>query len=126
MSNIIPLQDFGLLDRHGVPMVSSRAVAEKFGKEHRNVLRDIENLIGGLTKIGESGQLNFEQSSYKNEQNKTQPEYLMTRDGFTLLAMGFTGQKALKFKTAYIAAFNQMESFIKDQAAARLEYRPMA
>ena len=69
--------------------------------------------------------LNFADSSYKNEQNKKQPEVLMTRDGFTFLAMGFTGKKAAQWKEQYIAAFNQMETYIKDQSAARLEYRPM-
>lgn len=121
MSNIIQLQDFGLLDRHGVPMVSSRAVAEKFGKRHDDVLKSIRN----LDCSDEFRLRNFADSSYKNEQNKKQPEVLMTRDGFTFLAMGFTGKKAAQWKEQYIAAFNQMESFIKDQAAARLEYRPM-
>ena len=50
------------------------------------------------------------QSSYTNEQNKSQPEYLITRDGFTLLVMGYTGERAMRFKKAYIAAFNEMES----------------
>ena len=125
MSNIISLQEFGLQDRHGVPMVSSRSVAKKFGKQHGHVMRDIENLIEDLSKIGDISRHNFAPSAYKDEYGRKQPEYLMTRDGFTLLAMGFTGKKALQFKTAYIAAFNQMESFIKDQSAARLEYRPM-
>jgi Rha family phage regulatory protein len=106
MSNIIPLQDFGLLDRHGVPVVSSRAVAQKFGKEHKNVLQAIEN----LECSGEFRRLNFQPSSYRNEQNKKQPEVLVTRDGFTFLAMGFTGKKAAQWKEQYIAAFNQMES----------------
>ena len=121
MSSITPLQDFGLLDRHGVPMVSSRVVAQKFGKRHDNVLQNIDN----LDCSPEFRLLNFQDSSYKNEQNKKQPEVLMTRDGFTFLAMGFTGKKAAQWKEQYIAAFNQMETYIKDQSAARLEYRPM-
>ena len=73
--------------------------------EKRNVLRDIKEFI-----VDESfGLLNFEESSYINSQNKEQPEYLMTRDGFTLLAMGFTGAKAMQWKIKYAEAFNTME-----------------
>ena len=65
---------------------------------------------------------NFVESSYKNEQNKKQPEYLMTKDGFAILVMGFTGKKAMKFKEAYINAFNQMAEFIKSLLTAKLEF----
>ncbi|EHL70238.1 rha family phage regulatory protein [Synergistes sp. 3_1_syn1] len=76
-----------------------------FEKRHDNVLRDIKEFI-----VDESfGLLNFEESSYINSQNKEQPEYLMTRDGFTLLAMGFTGAKAMQWKIKYAEAFNTME-----------------
>ena len=76
-----------------------------FEKRHDNVLRDIKEFI-----VDESfGLLNFEESSYINSQNKEQPEYLMTRDGFTLLAMGFTGEKAMQWKIKYAEAFNTME-----------------
>ena len=76
-----------------------------FEKRHDNVLRDIKEFI-----VDESfGLLNFEESSYINSQNKEQPEYLMTRDGFTLLAMGFTGAKAMQWKIKYPEAYNTME-----------------
>ena len=76
-----------------------------FEKRHDNVLRDIKEFI-----VDESfGLLNFEESSYINSQNKEQPEYLITRDGFTLLAMGFTGAKAMQWKIKYAEAFNTME-----------------
>ena len=76
-----------------------------FEKRHDNVLRDIKEFI-----VDESfGLLNFEEFSYINSQNKEQPEYLMTRDGFTLLAMGFTGAKAMQWKIKYAEAFNTME-----------------
>lgn len=101
----------GLSVREGKVVVSSRDVAEKFGKRHDNVLRDIEN----LECSPEFGRLNFEESSYINKQNKLQPEVLMTRDGFTFLAMGFTGAKAAQFKEAYIAEFNRMEAELKNQ-----------
>lgn len=96
-----------LISENGQVVVSSREVAENFGKEHKHVLRDIENLMGGEPKIGLSSM--FFKSEYLSVQNKALPEYLMNRDGFTLLAMGFTGKEALEWKLKYIDAFNQME-----------------
>ena len=58
---------------------------------------------------------NFRQSSYFNVQGKEQPCYEMTKDGFTLLAMGFTGKKAIEFKLNYINAFNTMIEIIQNQ-----------
>lgn len=95
-------------------VTTSLILAEAFEKEHRNVIRTIE------TKIGE---LNFEQSSkmfskgeYTNTQNKQQPMYYLNRDGFTFIAMGFTGRKADEFKLKYIEAFNRMEEQIRNQS----------
>lgn len=114
---------YGVTEKHNIPVVSSRKVAEVFNKQHNNVLRDIENIIGGLLKIEQSDwQKNFIQSSYKNLQNKNQPEYLLTRDGFTLLAMGFTGKKAMRFKVAYINRFNQMELYIQELQDAKMDF----
>lgn len=96
-----------LISENGQVVVSSREVAKNFGKEHKHVLRDIENLMGGEPKIGLSSM--FFKSEYLSVQNKELPEYLMNRDGFTLLAMGFTGKEALEWKLKYIDAFNQME-----------------
>lgn len=93
-------------------LTNSLLVAEKFGKEHQHILRDIRNLIGGMSNFGETPY--FVETSYIHEQNgREYPMYVMNRDGFTLLAMGFTGEKALKFKLDYINAFNQMEEMIK-------------
>lgn len=70
-------------------------VAERFGKKHDNVLRDIENVLAGLLKIEETP-IMFQRIMYRHEQNnQLYPEYLMNRDGFSLLAMGFTGSDAL-------------------------------
>lgn len=91
-------------------------VAERFGKEHKNVLQNIEELIKGVAE--KSADL-FIHSKYQHPQNKQwYPEYLVTRDGFTLLAMGFTGKKALQFKLAYIEVFNKMEEALKNQSPA--------
>lgn len=93
-------------------LTNSLLVAEKFGKEHQHVLRDIRNLMEGMSKIGDTPM--FVESSYIHSQNnKEYPMFIMNRDGFTLLAMGFTGQKALQFKLDYISAFNKMEQTIK-------------
>ena len=85
--------------------VSSRDVAEKFGKPHNDVLKNIRR----LDCSAEFTAGNFSLSEYKDPTGRTLPQYLMTRDGFTFLAMGFTGAKAARFKEAYIAEFNRME-----------------
>lgn len=72
------------------PRVSSRSIAEYFEKRHDNVLRDIQD----LDCSEEFSLLNFEESNYKDPRGKKQPEYLITRDGFMFLVMGFTGKKA--------------------------------
>lgn len=96
-------------------LTNSLLVAEKFGKDHKNVVRDIRSIIGGMLKI-EHTQL-FVESVYVHPQNGQEyPMFIMNRDGFTLLAMGFTGEKALKFKLEYINAFNKMEKILKEQS----------
>ena len=90
----------------GKAVVTSKQVADHFGKQHRNVLVDIKNL---LSDSGEFGELNYLLTTYISSQNKELPCYEMTRDGFTLLAMGYTGKDALLWKVKYIEAFNAME-----------------
>lgn len=90
-------------------ITTSLKIAEKFGKEHAHVLRDIRNMECSDT-FRES---NFGLSSYKSSQGKTLPMYEVTRDGFTLLVMGYTGKEAMKFKEDYINAFNAMENELK-------------
>ena len=103
------MTDTILSTQTGEPVASSRQIAESFGKEHRNVMRDIENLMtAGVLKNEQTPM--FYKTEYIHEQNgQTYPMYLMNRDGFTLLAMGFTGKAALEWKLKYIAAFNAME-----------------
>ena len=95
------------------PLTNSKLVAEVFGKEHRNVVRDIKNLIeGGVLKNEQTPM--FEETTYINEQNKqSYPMFIMNQDGFTLLAMGFNGKKAMEFKLKYIEAFNKMKKEIE-------------
>lgn len=103
------MTDIILSTQNGEPVASSRQIAESFGKEHRNVMRDIENLMtAGVLKNEQTPM--FYKTEYTHEQNgQTYPMYLMNRDGFTLLAMGFTGKAALEWKLKYIQAFNAME-----------------
>lgn len=93
------------LNKEEVTAVTSMDIAETFGKRHSDVLRDIE----GLHCSKDFTERNFALSSYKDVSGKTNKEYLITRDGFTILVMGYTGEKAMKFKEAYIKQFNAME-----------------
>lgn len=95
-----------------IPVTTSKIVAEIFEKEHKHVIRDIENLIDGGSNFGLSSM--FILSSYKSIQNKELKQYLITHDGYALLAMGFTGAKALKFKLTFIQAFNEMKKELED------------
>lgn len=94
-------------------VTSSLLVAEKFGKEHKHVLDSIRKLIEGCAEI--SADPIFEETTYVNEQNgQVYPMFLMNRDGFSLLVMGFNGKKAMQFKLDYINEFNKMEKMIRD------------
>lgn len=97
-------------DRQAV--TSSLQVAENFEKNHQHVLRDIDGLKEGVQNWTDL----FYEDTYIHQQNKQEYRVIyMNRDGFTILAMGFTGKKALQFKLMYIDAFNQMEEHIKQQ-----------
>ena len=98
--------------------ISSLTVAEVFEKEHRNVLRAIEN----LECSPEFTALNFERSTYKDKSGKKSPCYNMTRKGFTRLAFGFTGKKAAQFIEEYITRFDEMEELIRDKLAYLEDY----
>ena len=96
-------------------ITTSLLVAETFEKEHRNVLKSIRKLMSA-TNVAVAQM--FDETTYVNEQGKEQPMFFMNRDGFTLLAMGFSGERALKFKVDYINAFNAMEAELKSQKPA--------
>ena len=95
-------------------VTSSRKVAESFEKRHDHVVRDIGKLIEDVGSPQNWGHL-FIASTYNDSYDREQKQYLLTRDGFTLLAMGFTGKKALEWKLKYIEAFNKMENAIKSK-----------
>ena len=135
-----------ITERDGIPVTTSRAVAEQFGKQHKHVLEAIDELMAQLDQptfrpvdpvsnerkiapvegeneadnitvlpspTSDFAAQNFLLTEYKDGKGELRPEYLLTRDGFTLLAMGFTGAKALTFKVAYINAFNHMEQLLR-------------
>ncbi len=103
------------INKEDVTVVTSIDIAGTFGKRHDHVLRDIKELdCSDKFRLS-----NFGESSYINSQNKKQPMYYITRDGFTLLVMGYTGEKAMKFKEAYIRQFNAMERALIDKIKER-------
>nr|DAT98857.1 MAG TPA: regulatory protein [Caudoviricetes sp.] len=124
MKELIPKNEYGLFaDKKDIARVDSLYVAEFFEKNHKEVLRDIRNIAApnsGLSK--EFAERNFALGSYKDKQNQKRPCYYLTRDGFTILVMGYTGKKALRFKELYIRRFNEMEELIKSLVKARTEF----
>lgn len=100
-------------------VTSSRQVAQVFEKLHKNVLRAIEEILAAQNSATKF----FFKSSFNNR-GKEYPEYLMNRDGFSLLVMGFTGKKALEWKIKYIEAFNAMEKALREKSAPALPENP--
>lgn len=99
-----------LVIMHGQQAVTtSLKVAEVFEKEHKHVMEAVRKLTAENSTVRKM----FGEDSYLNSRNQKQPMFYMNRDGFTLLAMGFTGSKAIAFKLKYIEAFNKMEEQIK-------------
>ncbi|MFM6396423.1 MAG: Rha family transcriptional regulator, partial [Planktothrix sp.] len=94
----------------GQAVVNTLDIAKHFSKEHSKVLRDIRNLDCSI----EFSQSNFVLSNYTTR-GKHYPCYLITRDGFAFLVMGFTGKKAAEWKEKYIKAYNQMEKSLLKQ-----------
>ncbi|HHV09961.1 MAG TPA: Rha family transcriptional regulator [Clostridiales bacterium] len=109
------LVEIAKINKEEVTAVSSLDVADTFEKNHDKVLRDIREL-----ECSEEFRLaNFGESYYINSQNKKQPMYHMTRDGFTMLAFGYNGAKAMKFKEGYIKQFNAMEKLLTSKLIER-------
>ncbi|WP_454980042.1 phage regulatory protein/antirepressor Ant [Capnocytophaga haemolytica] len=117
-----------VFENKGQAVTNSLLVAEKFGKEHFNVLQTIDNLITENSILTENQQDNplsrmFVRSEYAVPLNngtnavRMQPMYIMNRDGFSLLVMGFTGARALQFKIDFIEAFNAYEQAARNPAA---------
>lgn len=103
------MSDITLFNQDGRILASSRDVAEKFGKRHDHILRDIESFRKDIPNFGEM----FFEDELPDKYGRNQKIYWMNRDGFSLLCMGFTGKKALEWKLKYIDAFNKMEEKLK-------------
>ena len=99
------LVEIKTVNKEEVTVVTSLDVAETFEKRHDHVLRDIEKLKKDIPNFGEM----FFETTMPDSYGRSQKAFLMNRDGFTLLVMGYTGEKAMKFKIAYIKQFNAME-----------------
>ena len=114
------MNDIILSTQNGEPVASSREVAKRFGKEHKHVLAAIRQIL-----VAENSATKFFHETAFEYRGQRFPEYLMNRDGFALLAMGFTGKEAVTWKLKYIEAFNQMEKQLaaqhKDQQAVQDE-----
>ncbi|WP_328801996.1 Rha family transcriptional regulator [Paenibacillus sp. LX16] len=91
---------------NGKMVTDSLIVAQVFGKEHKHVIRDINNMECSV----EFRESNFGLTSYQSAQNKALPKYILTQDGFSFLAMGYTGKEAARFKEMYIGEFNRMRN----------------
>lgn len=105
------MSDIVLSMQSGEPVASSRQIAENFEKRHDHVMRDINAIKKDVPNFGEM----FFETTAPDSYGREQRTYLMNRDGFTLLAMGFTGKAALEWKLKYIAAFNEMEKKLTEQ-----------
>ena len=104
------MADLVFQNSNGNDVTTSLIVAQVFGKEHKNVVRDIEN----LSCSENFNRLNFERITYKDARNRQQTAYEMTKDGFSFLVMGYTGAKAGEFKERFINEFNRREFLLKD------------
>ena len=114
--------------KNNAAVCDSLQVAEKFGKRHDKLIAEIRRMYGEL--IGKRTPRNggakfFFESTYENR-GKRYPMFLMTRDGFSLLVMGFTGKNALEWKLQYIRAFNQMEKLIQEKSTAAYQLSDQA
>ncbi|MCK9987421.1 MAG: hypothetical protein AzoDbin1_03893 [Azoarcus sp.] len=128
LPNPLAAREALFLSTDGQPFTTSRAVAERFGKKHYNVLRDIENLIASCPDPTFT-ELNFEFSTYVDPTGRTLPEYRLTHDGFAFLAMRFTGAEAMAWQIAFLQAFNALEAELRAKterfAHALDQVRPM-
>ncbi|ETA80558.1 Rha family transcriptional regulator [Youngiibacter fragilis] len=124
MRELIPKDQYGVFaDTNDTARVDSLFVAEFFEKRHDHVIRDIRKITAPKSGLSDNFiHSNFKADSYKDSTGRKLPCYFMTRDGFTMLVMGYSGQKAMKFKELYIRRFNEMECFIKTLVSARQEF----
>lgn len=114
------MTDIILSTQNGEPVASSRQIADNFEKRHDHVMRDIDTIKKDVPNFGEM----FFETETPDTYGRPQRTYLMNRDGFSLLVMGFTGKAALEWKLKYITAFNEMEKKLKESSPDYSELSP--
>ena len=114
MENVIIQQGLVYHSQKGTPVTDSLKVSQVFGKQHKNVLQQIRNILGSAENSAHQNW--FYESTFSDVQGKQRPMFVMNRDGFSLLAMGLTGAKAMQFKVGFIEQFNQMERIVQEVA----------
>lgn len=97
----------------GNPVTTSLIVAEVFEKDHKHVIESIRNIM----RYAENSAHLYHSTTYMDSMNRTREMFIMTEDGFSLLAMGFTGEKAIQWKIKYVEAFRKMREVITDYMA---------
>ena len=122
--SLIKNSEYGLYEKDNQIFCDSLQISMELKKRHDHVLRDIENKIKDISKSNDPkfGEINFLKDNYKDDRNRKQTRYLMTRDGFTFLVTSYSGVKATNFKIEYIKRFNLMEEFINSLQTAKLEF----
>jgi len=116
---LITTQGLGLFERRGKVWVSSRDIAIKFEKKHKHVLDKINYLVAEKSATKNL----FYETIYIDDRGKKYPEYLMGKKGFSILAMRFTGDKALEWQLMYVDAFDHMEQILTERQNAEWQYR---
>lgn len=115
--------NFVVVNLEGNLVTTSIQIAEYFEKNHKEVLRDIRNILENCSE--DFTERNFAPSNYIDSTGRTLPMYELTKNGFAMLAMGYTGTKAMKFKVAYINAFDKMAEQLRknnESALQRVEW----
>ena len=115
---LMPMPAPSVVLHDGRPATTSLEIAKFFGKRHTDVLRDINNILPNCPK--KFSQRNFASANYLDDQAKNRPMFIIFKDGFILLVMGYTGKKALVIKLAYIEAFNALEAELQRQREGAL------
>lgn len=118
------IQELGIFEKGNDAWVSSRNIAKLFNKEHAHVLESIREQV--LPFVSEEfNQSNFRPVKYKDKKGEMRSEYLLNRKSFTMVVMGFKGEKAMQFKEAYIEAFEAMYNVIETRLLSKAGYKEM-
>lgn len=110
-NDIVILKNVVYKTDKGTPVTDSLKVAQVFGKQHKNIMQAVRNILGSAENSAHHHW--YYESTYIDVQGKERPMFIMNRDGFSLLAMGLTGAKAMQFKVGFIEQFNAMEEVVK-------------